>query len=122
VQTMSAILAEDPPPIDRSIPAPLRWAIDRCLAKEPADRYESTRDLYQELRHLRDHLSDISIVSDISIAQPPAAAVAASGSHRRMRWPILAVFAGGLVTAAVLALLLAGPQLPDQTGYRFTPF
>src|SRR5207245_1522005 len=45
VQTMAAILTDDPPPIDRSIPAPLRWAIDRCLAKDPADRYESTRDL-----------------------------------------------------------------------------
>src|SRR2546426_956756 len=80
VQPMAAILAEDPPPIDRSIPAPLRWAIDRCLAKEPADRYESTRDLYQELRHLRDRLSDISI------AQAPAAAIAASRPHRRKRW------------------------------------
>ena len=50
VQTMSAILTEDPPPIERNIPAPLRWTIDRCLAKDPADRYESTRDLFQELR------------------------------------------------------------------------
>src|SRR6202011_5552110 len=45
VQTMSAILSEEPPHIERSIPAPLRWAIDRCLAKDPADRYESSRDL-----------------------------------------------------------------------------
>src|SRR5438045_9460395 len=27
-----------------------RWVIDRCLAKEPAERYDSTRDLYRELR------------------------------------------------------------------------
>jgi serine/threonine protein kinase len=38
VQTMSAILTEEPPPIERSIPGPLRWIIDRCLAKDPTDR------------------------------------------------------------------------------------
>jgi len=60
VQTMSAILSEEAPPIERSIPGPLHWIIDRCLAKDPADRYDSSRDLYQELRNLRDHLSEAS--------------------------------------------------------------
>ena len=60
VQTMAAIISEEPPPIDARIPAPLRWAIDRCLAKDPAGRYDSTRDLFSELRSLRDHLSEAS--------------------------------------------------------------
>lgn len=115
VQTMSAILSEDPPPIDGSIPAPLRWAIDRCLAKDPADRYESTRDLYQELRHLRNHLSEASV------AQAPAA-VPLTAQPRR-RWP-RAIGAGVLACVAGFALgaWLTDPQLPDQTNYRFTPF
>jgi len=116
VQTMSAILSEDPPPIDRSIPAPLRWAIDRCLAKEPADRYDSTRDLYQELRHLRDHLSETSA------AHAPAAESLPSKPRSRLRW---AIGGGGMlacVASFALALWLAGPPLPDQTDYRFTPF
>src|SRR5580693_794074 len=58
VQTMSAIIGEDAPPITQNIPAPLRWTIERCLAKDPADRYESSRDLFQGLRSLRDHASD----------------------------------------------------------------
>jgi serine/threonine protein kinase len=44
VQTLAAIMTEDPPPIEAKLPAPLRWMIDRCLAKEPRDRYDSTRD------------------------------------------------------------------------------
>jgi serine/threonine protein kinase len=60
VQTMSAIISDEPPPLDPRIPAPLRWTIDRCLAKEPAGRYESTRDLFHDLRGLRDHLSEAS--------------------------------------------------------------
>ena len=113
VQTMAAILSEDPPPIDRAIPAPLRWAIDRCLAKEPGDRYESTRDLFHELRHLRDHLSEASTSqAGVAPAPPP----------RRVRWAIPGAFAAGLLAAGALAFFLAGPQFPDQTAYRFTPF
>ena len=43
---------------DQNIPAPLRWTIERCLAKDPAERYESSRDLFQGLRSLRDHASE----------------------------------------------------------------
>ena len=33
--------------------------LKRALAKEPDQRYQSTRDLYQELRAIRDHFSEI---------------------------------------------------------------
>ena len=36
------------------MPAPLRWVIERLLAKEPAERYDSTRDLYRELKQIRE--------------------------------------------------------------------
>src|SRR5712692_458974 len=58
VHTLAAIISEEPPPIKTRLPPPLSWAIDHCLAKEPAERYESTRDLYRDLRALRDHLSE----------------------------------------------------------------
>jgi hypothetical protein len=110
VQTLSAILTEDPPPIERSIPGPLRWTIDRCLAKDPVDRYDSSRDLYQELRNLRDHLSDAS-----------ATQVGASAPRRR-RWLIPAIaFLMGLGVALGAWWFIAPPPLPDQSAYRFTP-
>src|SRR3954469_24538437 len=74
VQTMSAILSEDPPPIERDIPPPLRWAIDRCLAKDPADRYESTRDLFHDLRNIRDHATQPTSVSQAAVAAAAAPA------------------------------------------------
>ncbi len=58
VQTMTAIIEADPEPLPASVPAPIRWIVERCLAKEPSGRYESTRDLYQDLRSVRDHLSE----------------------------------------------------------------
>jgi serine/threonine protein kinase/WD40 repeat protein len=58
VETMNAIIHDDAEPLAASIPAPLRWIIERLLAKEATGRYDSTRDLYRELKQVRDHLSD----------------------------------------------------------------
>ena len=42
VETMAAIINQDPQPIasiNPQVPAPIRWFIERCLAKDPADRF-----------------------------------------------------------------------------------
>ena len=60
-ETLVAILREQAEPIgvqNRDAPAPLCWAIERCLAKEPDKRYVSTRDLACELAAIRDCLSE----------------------------------------------------------------
>ena len=116
VQTMSAIIGEDAPPIQQNIPAPLRWTIERCLAKDPADRFESSRDLFQSLRSLRDHASEASLL------KPAAPLPATPRAARRLPWPVAAAFLLGLGAAAVIHIVRAGPALPDQSTYHFTPF
>jgi serine/threonine protein kinase len=59
-ETMAAIIREDPAALPATVPLPLRWSLERCLAKEPGQRYDTTRDLFLELRQLRDHASEIS--------------------------------------------------------------
>jgi Tol biopolymer transport system component/predicted Ser/Thr protein kinase len=59
-ETMAAIIREDPPPLPPSVPPPLVWTIERCLAKDPTHRYASTADLFRELSTLRVHLSRLS--------------------------------------------------------------
>jgi Tol biopolymer transport system component len=67
-ETMTAIIREETEPLPASIPVPLRWIVERLLAKDPSDRYESTRDLYRELRQVRDRLSESSSVSGVQAA------------------------------------------------------
>ena len=101
VETLAAIVREEPVPMDEKVPAPLRWIIDRCLQKEPEQRYESTRDLYQELRNLRDHISE----AHSSAVFAPIA----SPKKPRSRWKTpLAV---GLLVGVIAALLILAGTL-----------
>jgi Tol biopolymer transport system component len=95
-QTMAEIIEADPEPLPQTVPAPLWWMIERCLAKDPSARYESTRDLYRDLRSLRDHISEALVSS--------GSAQAAGATHPKRRlWPSIAVFGGVLVIALIAA-------------------
>jgi serine/threonine protein kinase len=62
-ELMTAIIREEPGPLPAAIPAPLRWTIERCLSKDPEQRYHSTRDLYLELRQMPARLSGTVIAA-----------------------------------------------------------
>jgi eukaryotic-like serine/threonine-protein kinase len=54
-QTLAATIEDDPEPIERrnpEVPAHLAAVVARCLAKDPGDRYESTRDLARDLKQI----------------------------------------------------------------------
>jgi hypothetical protein len=70
-ETMAAIIREEPDALPADVPRPLAWIIERCLAKDPGERYDSTRDLYRELSTVRQHLSEITRTGVSSIARPP---------------------------------------------------
>ena len=96
-QTIAAIIEDAPEPLATSnpaLPAPLRWVIERCLAKEPAERYASTLDLARELRGLREHLVEVGSASS-SPALPPAP------SRRRL-------MVAGVVLLAIVATVTLG--------------
>ena len=96
VDTLSAILNQEPEPmagVNPQAPAPLRWIVERCHAKEPNDRYGTTRDLARDLGAIRDHLSEAAGISGPSVAR----------GRRRRRTSLSAVSA-----VVAVALLVAG--------------
>lgn len=111
--TLASVLHEEPLPITElnpRIPAPIRWTIERCLAKNPADRYSATDDLARELRSIRDHLSD-------ALTEPKVDLVAPS---RARGWRLPASLAAATIVGALAAIALTGetPAPPP----RFVPF
>lgn len=82
LETMRNIGSRDPAPLGEHVPAALRRIVRRCLAKEPARRYRTPRELVAALRAVR----------------------ARSGERTRRPW---IAFAGvAIAIAAVLALVL----------------
>jgi hypothetical protein len=95
METMSAILRDDPIPISElrpGVPAPLRWLVERCLSKEVRDRYASTRDMARDLRMLREHLGELG---------GPGPAADARKSKAQTLWRVAAAGMVLAVSAAV---------------------
>jgi len=118
VSTMAAIVEEPAKPVtdfNPAVPAPLRWCLDRCLAKDREDRYHSTGDLQRELETIRAHLDELSS----SGAQPalPAAPV----RHARRWWPKLLAL-GALATGCLAWEAFMVPKtMVDMRYYQIQP-
>ncbi len=116
VETLAAILREEPRAVaelNPAAPPPLRWTIERCLAKEPDERYASTKDLARDLKSVRDHLSE---TSDVAVTAAPA--------RPRRGWlvPAAAALISGILLG-VLAMRLAGsPSGPTQPVFQQITF
>ncbi len=78
VSTLAKILESIPePPSARNVDVPpeLERIIDKCLQKDPDDRYQDTRDLVVDLRNLRRQFDSgvsrsISITGPVAVQQP----------------------------------------------------
>ena len=113
--TLDAIINDEPPldALDRRIPLPLRWIIERCLAKDPAERYGVTGDLHRDLRTLRDRLGDV--VSRETQATAPSRSVA----WRRAL--AVGTLLGAVAAVATLLSLPADPPQVDVSALQFSP-
>jgi serine/threonine protein kinase/Tol biopolymer transport system component len=112
-ETLTAIIREETEPVDRlnaATPVPFRWIVERCLQKDPEERYASTRDLARDVKSIREHLSEASVSSAIS---GPTAAVRPGRRSRMLR--------AALSAAALFAALAAGMLLQKRFARSATP-
>jgi Tol biopolymer transport system component len=96
-EILASIIREEPEPIGPlapRTPAPLRWIIDRCLAKEARERYVSTEDLARDLEGVRTRLSETSGSGEALGIRPP---------RRGLRTAAL-VLVGAILGAVALGL------------------
>ncbi len=112
-ETLAAIIRDEAEPIASiapRVPAPLRWVVERCLAKLPEDRYVSTRDLARDLQSVRDHLSQIEGDTGPQLS---------SGRSRRVRtWLPAGVGLAVAVLVASAYVFGGAARDHDQPSYR----
>jgi len=127
---ISAIMTADPTPLSTlqpMAPPALERVIGRCIAKDPDERWQSTRDLCRELEWIALGGSQIG-------AQAAAAGTAARKSTSRLPWIVAAL---AVAAAAVLAWVhfrerpqslpmvrfsvAIPPKLPFIAGPRLSP-
>ena len=101
VETLTAILNDEPEPIgdvNPQVPPPLRRIVERCLAKDPDQRWQSPRDLLLELKWAESRGG-----AETRAGSPPSAAAARMVP---LRW--------ALVTALLLAIVAAVPWVRSR--------
>jgi hypothetical protein len=107
-ETLAAIIREEPEPIaalNPRAPSHLRWIVERCLAKEPKDRYAATEDVARDLATLREHASDLSGEAGVALEAP----------RRRTRWGATGLAAALLAVLAALAGIYLLGRRADRT-------
>jgi len=106
---LDAILRKSPDPLPDAIPAALRAVIAKTLENNPAERYQSMREVVVDLRRLLR-----------SSAEQPQAASAGRLLTRR---PIVAVAAGLIVLVGVVVAVLTlrgSAKHASRTGLQYT--
>ena len=122
VQTLSAVIQDDPEPLERlnpRVPAPLRWAIARCLSKDVEDRYSSTRDLARELEQIKDNFNELGEAAEARLSSALSAPVAADPAT-----PVRTTGAPARTTSSRAVGLAAAPaaaQTPAQVSAEASP-
>jgi TolB-like protein/Tfp pilus assembly protein PilF len=114
---MYGILNENPRPltgIRTGVPPELERTVNKCLAKDPAERYPHVEDMLVDLRRVRAELGGATPVPTSAgpTAPVPAKSAAVSWFTGRRRALVLALVGAALLTAAVIVYLTKGPAQP----------
>ena len=115
-ETLVAIIREEPEPLAQAAPrapAPVRWIVERCLAKDPEERYASTKDLARDLVTVRGHLTETSGSGALAAAEPIKI-------RRRSIVPAVLAFLVGAGLALLAAKTLGLFQEPPPRFQRLT--
>ena len=80
-ETLVAVIREEPEPLTTlapRLPTPVRWIIERCLSKDPDERYASTRDLARDLRQMQLNTDGLFGTESLRVAASSSGATAAA--------------------------------------------
>ena len=103
IDTLHAIVHDQPAPIERATPdapAELRWILDKCLAKDPDERYQTTRDLVVDLKNASRALDSSPKLPVTPAAAPPNRSMA----------PMIVIAVVAIAVVAGIVMFLRRPS------------
>jgi len=112
---IGAILRDEPPTISTSqsmTPPALDRVVKTCLAKDPDDRWQSARDLTQELKWIAEGGSQAGIQVSASTH---------SKSRERTAWIVAAVLLAASVMLAIPYVFHSSPAEPGAVRFNIPP-
>jgi hypothetical protein len=100
VETMAAILKQEAPELPETVPAGLQHIVGHCLEKDPANRFQSAKDLRFALQAL----------TGSAITKSASGASAAPPKHRR-RWLFAFAAAAAVIGGVILGAYVVAPPI-----------
>jgi eukaryotic-like serine/threonine-protein kinase len=118
VSTLSAILKETPRSVTelrQDLPREFARIVRRCLAKDPEERYQTAKDLRNDLRSLKEDLDTGEVSRDATrsavTTQTTAVTAPETARRRAATGPVVGALAlAGLAGAALVVWWLWGPS------------
>jgi serine/threonine protein kinase len=86
LEVLQKVIHATPPPLPETVPSGLRNIVEKALENDPADRYQSMRDLAVDLRRMTRQKEP----------EPPAPAVVAPKGYAWLPWALIAALVAGL--------------------------
>ena len=93
LELLETIIHATPAPLGRESPTGLRALVEKALEKDPADRYQSMRDMVVDLRRLTRSKAEEAPIEESALARP------------RRSWPWVLAVALAMATGAGLSML-----------------
>jgi Tol biopolymer transport system component len=109
LEVMKTIIHGAPQPLAEDVPAALRAVVEKALEKDPADRYQSMREMVVDLRRL------VRATGDSSSAT--ASRIARVGRRGMLSWISAGAGAAVLMAAGVMLFRSRTPAAPARLEY-----
>ncbi len=115
-EVLHHLLNSEPEPVSDTLPLKLQWSLDKCLAKEPARRYQHADDVVVDLKALA---GEVESSAPLPVSGEAPTTPVAVETARGIPWKPTASIAVASVLVGALGVWITTPSPPEPLITRF---